>query len=155
MKKYDSEEDTKNHIRRVRLYLVKCINELTGRSYNHDRDKIEDATEKRLFDEYTPKLKECTYGSDEYKEFLKGLKEGLDIHYKNNRHHPEHFENGIKDMNLIDLLEMICDWKAASERHADGDVYKSLVINKERFGYSDELYNILKNTVDFLISSTE
>ena len=155
MKKYDSEQDTKEHIRRVRFYLVKCINELSGRSYNHDRDKIEDSVEKRLFDEYTPKLRECTYGSDEYKEFLKGLKEGLDIHYKNNRHHPEHFENGIKDMNLIDLLEMICDWKAASERHADGDVYKSLVINKERFGYSDELYNILKNTVDFLVSSAE
>lgn len=155
MKKYDSEQDTKEHIRRVRFYLVKCINEISGRSYNHDRDKIEDSVEKRLFDEYTPKLRECTYGSDEYKEFLKGLKEGLDIHYKNNRHHPEHFENGIKDMNLIDLLEMICDWKAASERHADGDVYKSLVINKERFGYSDELYNILKNTVDFLVSSAE
>ena len=155
MKKYDSEEDTKEHIRRVRFYLVKCINEFSARSYNHDRDKIEDPVEKRLFDEYTPKLRECTYGSDEYKEFLKGLKEGLDIHYKNNRHHPEHFENGIKDMNLIDLLEMICDWKAASERHADGDVYKSLVINKERFGYSDELYNILKNTVDFLVSSAE
>lgn len=155
MKKYDSEEDTKEHIRRVRFYLVKCINELSGRSYNHDRDKIEDPVEKHLFDEYTPKLRDCTYGSNEYKEFLKGLKEGLDIHYKNNRHHPEHFENGIKDMNLIDLLEMICDWKAASERHADGDVYKSLVINKERFGYSDELYNILKNTVDFLVSSAE
>ena len=155
MKKYDSEQDTKEHIRRVRFYLVKCINELSGRSYNHDRDKIEDPVEKRLFDEYTPKLRECTYGSDEYKEFLKGLKEGLDIHYKNNRHHPEHFENGIKNMTLIDLLEMICDWKAASERHADGDVYKSLVINKERFGYSDELYNILKNTVDFLVSSAE
>ena len=155
MKKYDSEEDTKEHIRRVRFYLVKCINEFSARAYNHDRDKIEDPVEKRLFDEYTPKLRDCTYGSDEYKEFLKGLKEGLDIHYKNNRHHPEHFENGIKDMNLIDLLEMICDWKAASERHADGDVYKSLVINKERFGYSDELYNILKNTVDFLVSSAE
>lgn len=155
MKKYDSEEDTKEHIRRVRFYLVKCINEFSARAYNHDRDKIEDPVEKRLFDEYTPKLRDCTYGSNEYKEFLKGLKEGLDIHYKNNRHYPEHFENGIKGMNLIDLLEMICDWKAASERHADGDVYKSIVINKERFGYSDELYNILKNTVDFLVSSAE
>ena len=58
-------------------------------------------------------------------------------------------------MNLIDLLEMIGDWKAASERHADGDVCKSLLINKERFDYSDELYYILKNTVDFLVSSTK
>ena len=80
------------------------------------------------------------------------MKEGLDIHYANNRHHPEHFDNGIQGMNLLDLLEMICDWKAASERHADGDVYKSIEINQERFGYSDELKIILKNTVEFLIN---
>lgn len=155
MGKYDSKEDTEEHIRRVDLYLTKCIYELSARACNHDRDKVEDPTEKRLFDEYTPKLKDCTYGSDEYKSYLEGLKEGLSIHYKNNRHHPEHFENGIKEMNLIDLLEMICDWKAASERHADGDVYKSIELNQKRFGYSDELKSILKNTVDFLMVSGE
>jgi hypothetical protein len=155
MKKYDSKKDTRKHIKRVEKYLKLCRIELIKRGMRHDYDKIHNRTEKALFDEYTPKLKECTYGSDEYKKFLKGLKKGLDIHYKNNRHHPEHFENGIKGMNLIDLIEMICDWKAASERHADGDVYKSLLINKERFGYSDELYCILKNTVDFLVSSTK
>ena len=155
MKKYDSKKDTRKHIKRVEKYLKLCRIELIKRGMRHDYDKIHNRTEKALFDEYTPKLKECTYGSDEYKEFLEGLKEGLKIHYENNRHHPEHFENGIKGMNLIDLLEMICDWKAASERHADGDVYKSLLINKERFGYSDELYCVLKNTVDFLVSSTK
>lgn len=153
MKKYDSKKDTCKHIRRVEKYLKICRIELVKRGMRHDYDKIHNMTEKALFDEYTPKLKSCTYGSDEYKSYLEGLKEGLKIHYENNRHHPEHFENGIKGMNLIDLLEMICDWKAASERHADGDVYKSLVINQERFGYSDELFYILKNTVDFLVSS--
>ena len=102
------------------------------------------------FDEYTPKLKHCTYGSEEYKSFLAGLKPALDIHYKNNRHHPEHFANGIKDMTLLDLLEMLCDWKASSERHADGNIYRSIEINQSRFGYSDEVKAILKNTVDFL-----
>lgn len=155
MKRYDSKNDTRKHVKRVEKYLRLCRIELVKRGMRHDYDKIHNRTEKALFDEYTPKLKGCTYGSDEYKSYLEGLKEGLKIHYENNRHHPEHFENGIKGMNLIDLLEMICDWKAASERHADGDVYKSLVINKERFGYSDELYNILKNTVDFLVSSAE
>ena len=53
-------------------------------------------------------------------------------------------------IGLIDLIEMICDWKAASERHADGNVYKSIEINQERFGYSDELKNIFNNTVDFI-----
>lgn len=151
MRKYDSKKDTRKHIRRVGKYLKVCRVELVKREMWHDYDKIHDKTEKTLFDEYTPNLKNCTYGSDEYKSYLKGLKKGLDIHYANNRHHPEHFENGIKGMNLIDLLEMICDWKAASERHADGDIYKSIELNQKRFGYSDELKNILKNTVDFLV----
>lgn len=151
MEKYDSTKDTAAHIERVRFYLAKCITELAIRSTDHDKDKIDNLVEKKLFDEYTPKLKECTYGSSEYKNFLEGLKEGLSIHYANNRHHPEHFENGIKGMNLIDLLEMIFDWKAASERHADGNVYKSIEINQERFGYSDDIKSILKNTVDFII----
>ena len=106
-------------------------------------------------DEFTPKLKNCTYGSEEYKNYLKGLKTGLAIHYTNNRHHQEHFENGVQGMNLLDLVEMVCDWKAASERHADGDIYRSLEINQERFGYSDELKSILKNTVDFIIGANQ
>ena len=152
---YDSKKDTQKHIAKVRHYVYNCADELYERGELHDWDKIEDEVEKKLFDEYTPKLTGCTYGSDEYKQFLKGLKPALDRHYKNNRHHPEHFENGMKDMNLIDLLEMICDWKASSERHADGDVYKSIEINQKRFGYSDDVKALLKNTVDFLNDKKE
>lgn len=150
---YDSTKDTQEHITKVRSYVLFCTNELNKRARDHDHDKIDNPTEKALFDEFTPKLRNCTYGSDEYKTYLKGLKEGLDIHYANNRHHPEHFENGIKDMTLIDLLEMICDWKAASERHEDGDIFKSIEINQERFGYSDDVKSLLKNTVEFIIAN--
>lgn len=153
MKKYDSKNDTRKHIKRVAHYLAICKKELTRKAKLHDFDKIHDKTEKAMFDEYTPKLKHCTYGSEEYKSFLAGLKPALDIHYKNNRHHPEHFANGIKDMTLLDLLEMLCDWKASSERHADGNIYRSIEINQSRFGYSDEVKDILKNTVNFLNSS--
>lgn len=58
-------------------------------------------------------------------------------------------------MNLIDLLEMICDWKASSERHADGNIFNSIEVNQKRFGYSDDLKKILKNTADFLIEEKE
>ena len=154
-KSFDSKKETQKHIKRVGKYLKACRVELVKRGMRHDYDKIHNKTEKALFDEYTPKLKWCTYGSDEYKTFLKGLKVGLEKHYANNRHHPEHFANGIKDMNLIDLLEMICDWKAASERHNDGDIYRSLEVNQGRFGYSEELKGILKNTVDFLVGKVK
>ena len=149
--KYDSREDTEKHIKRVGEYLSKCINELSHRAEMHDYDKLNDETEKAMFDEYTPKLKHCTYGSEEYKSYLAGLKPALVIHYKNNRHHPEHFKKGIQEMNLIDILEMICDWKASSERHEDGDIYRSIEINQMRFSYSYELVQLLKNTADFLM----
>lgn len=150
MKKYDCTKDTRKHIKRVGFYIKGCIRELRKKAAFHDFDKIHDHTEKSLFDEFTPKLKDCTFGSDEYKSYLESLKPALDIHYKNNRHHPEHFKNGISGMNLIDLLEMLCDWKASSERHADGNILKSIEINQERFGYSDELKSILTNTAWFL-----
>ena len=150
MKAYDSTKDTLKHIKRVKFYIKNCVKELYKRAKLHDDDKIHNRTEKSLFDEFTPKLKNCTYGSDEYKSNLESLNLALEIHYFNNRHHPEHFINGISDMNLIDLLEMICDWKASSERHTDGDILKSIEINQERFGYSDDLKNILINTAAFL-----
>ena len=86
------------------------------------------------------------YGSVE--QFLEGMGEGLAHHYACNRHHPEHFENGVRDMNLIDAVEMLADWKAASERHADGDILKSIALNAERFGYSEQLSDIMRNTVE-------
>jgi hypothetical protein len=62
----------------------------------------------------------------------------------------EWHHNQLMSMNLIDLLELLCDWKSATLRHNDGSIYKSLEINRQRFGYSYELHQILKNTVDWL-----
>jgi len=49
-------------------------------------------------------------------------------------------------MDLLDLVEMLCDWKAATERHKDGDLLRSIEQNQKRFLYSDELKQILINT---------
>jgi hypothetical protein len=56
-------------------------------------------------------------------------------------------EKGIRGMSLLGLLECLLDWKAATLRHADGDLLRSIEINQKRFGYSDELKQILLNTV--------
>lgn len=143
---YDSRKDTQEHIMKVGELLTKLQVKLEDRKRLHDHSKLKEP-EKAIFDEFTPKLKDCTYGSDEYKGYLESMKIALDHHYTENRHHPEHFENGIQDMNIVDICEMIADWKAASLRHADGDIMKSIEINQKRFGYSDELKSILINTV--------
>lgn len=151
---YDSKADTLLHMKRVAQLLTEASGEFIKRAIIHDNSKLE-SPEKELFDEYTPKLKNCTYGSDEYKGFLKGLKVALDHHYKNNSHHPEHYENGVNGFDLFDLLEMFFDWTAATERHADGNIYKSIEINKDRFGLSEQLCNIMRNTAIRLDKKTD
>lgn len=143
---YDSKEDTLKHIKRVGDLIKLCISQLYSRAERHDKSKLE-SPEKEVFDRETPKLKDLTYGSDEYKKSLERLGVGLKHHYENNRHHPEHFTRGITNMDLFDVLEMVVDWKAASERHKDGDVIKSVDINKKRFFIQDQLVEIIKNTL--------
>lgn len=146
---YDSKADTLMHIKRVSELMTQAASELISRANVHDDSKLK-SPEKELFDEYTPKLKGCTYGSDEYKEYLNALKVALDHHYANNSHHPEHYPNGIDGFDLFDLMEMAMDWCAAVERHDDGNIYKSLEINTERFKISNQLASILKNTFNRL-----
>ena len=78
------------------------------------------------------------------------METAISHHHKNNRHHPEYHDNGIFDMNLIDLLEMVCDWMASVKRHSDGDIYQSIEINKKRHKIPESLVSILKNTVEVL-----
>jgi len=143
--KYDSRKDTETHRSSVDLNLSIITNALRLRANEHDKSKLEEP-EKPIFDEVTSKLKGLTYGSEEYKEQLKNMKVALDHHYANNRHHPEHFENGISGMTLVDLIEMFVDWSAATHRHADGDIGKSINHNAERFDYSSDIGKIFVNT---------
>ena len=144
-------EETWRHIHRVRGFLSCCIHELIDRGTKHDQSKLA-SPEAEIFARCTDRLKGCTYGSEEYRGFLEEMKPALDHHYSHNRHHPEHFEHGIDDMSLVDLLEMLCDWRAATERHADGDIHKSIEINIKRFGISSQMVRILHNTADVLFS---
>lgn len=141
--------ETFRHIERVRNLLNNCVTDLLNRGERHDQSKLEEP-EVALFTEYTSKLAGTTYGSEEYNQYKKAMKPALDHHYGHNSHHPEFWKNGIKDMSLLDLVEMLCDWKAASERHTNGNINKSIEINAERFGISADLTRILENTAKVL-----
>lgn len=175
-KHYDSRYDTIEHILRVRELISVMRNKLEARGVAHDRSKL-GPNEKPILDRVTPKLKGLTYGSDEYKASLAEMGPALAHHYAHNSHHPEHYQkqvciicfseypndykkrckecgNGqmtnepnISGMSLLDVLEMLCDWKAATERHADGNIDRSLKVNRERFNISAQLHAILENTV--------
>lgn len=142
---YDSRPDTYAHIATVREYLLAVVYLLMWRAHDHDLSKLE-SPEREVFDEYTPKLATSTYGSPGYKAHLRGMGEGLSHHYRVNDHHPEHFDNGIEEMNLLQVIEMLADWKAATLRHADGDLARSIEQNAERFCYGPEIKRLLVNT---------
>ncbi len=141
----DSTQETLAHIRRVQGILAEVQERLMSRAIVHDKSKLEEP-EKTYFDTANNALRGLTYGSEEYKAQLVLLKPALDHHYAFNSHHPESHSAGISGMSLLDLIEMACDWKAATERHANGDITRSININQERFGISDQLTRILHNT---------
>jgi hypothetical protein len=142
---YDSTADTLAHIRRVQDLIDEVIGELDDRWSTHDASKLQ-PPEKETFDRVTPLLKASEYGSDEYFAQLADMKVALDHHYATYRHHPEHHENGFRGMNLIDVMEMLADWKAATERMNDGNLEGSIFKNAERFGYGHDIGNLLLNT---------
>lgn len=137
--------DTMRHIERVRNLLNLVIRDLLERGEQHDQSKLASPEVESLV-EHTPDLGPSTFGSEEYENRKKLMKVALDHHYANNRHHPEHHKNGVDDMTLIDLIEMLVDWKAASERHNDGNIKKSIEYNGKRFKMSPQLITIFENT---------
>ena len=151
---YDSRPETKEHIDRVVHFLSLMFVNLRQRAIKHDQSKLVEP-ELSAFDIATPKLAGLEYGSEEYKQSLRDLGPALTHHFEHNDHHPEHYANGVNGMSLMALMEMLCDWRAASERvkqrtddpeniktFADGLDY-----NFERFDIGPQLQDILRNTV--------
>lgn len=139
--------ETHKHIRRVQSFLNLFIQDLIRRGENHDNSKFEEP-ELSIFAENTQDLSQAKYGSEEYKQSLEKTKVAREHHYSRNSHHPEFYKNGIDDMDLMDICELLADWRAASERNKNGNIRKSIDINAEKYEISPQLRRILENTVD-------
>jgi hypothetical protein len=132
------------HIGKVQFWMGHVIDNILGRSNNHDMSKYSQeeyglVVGKPAFDKYE-------YMSKEERAALAGVKDALVHHYAHNPHHPEHYPNGVTDMSLFDLIEMIADWKAAGEMSPSGSFAGSIAYNIERFNLSPEMVKILENT---------
>lgn len=158
------ENETRKHQQEVAKLLMLFSKMLLERAIVHDASKLK-SPERDIFIEFTPKLRGSTYGSEEYNTFLTQMKPALDHHYANNKHHPEYndingftFQTGnncaINAMDLVDIVEMLCDWLAATKRHADGNIGKSIDINEKRFGINEQLSQLFRNTVALFKETT-
>ena len=103
------------HCQNLRHALGKIITDLIDRSEMHDYSKLEDDEFNSVI--HYQKLDGLEYGSDEYNDKMKEITgltgKGWELHCKRNSHHPEYHDN-IDDMELLDIIEMVCDWKAAN-----------------------------------------
>jgi hypothetical protein len=129
--------------------LKDVVSQLMARAAVHDNSKFS-PEEAEIFERVTPRLKTLVYDSEAYKASLAELGVALVHHYKVNDHHPEYFAHGIQDMNMVQLIEMVCDWSAAVKRMKDGNILTSLEKNKERFKIGELQYRIIRHTTLFL-----
>lgn len=147
-----SKFETAKHIHLVAGFLHAVVSQLLIRADEHDKSKLE-SPEVEAFGRVTHLLAETEYGSDEYRAALRSIKPEIKHHNEVNSHHPEHFPNGVAGMTLIDLVEMMCDWKAATYRMKEvKPVSGSLDKNAERFGIDGDLFLVLMNTAKWLDS---
>ena len=110
--------------------------ELIMREINHDRSKREDQKERQgyiglnmLFE----RDNSTEYGTKEYFEKKTRYDYVVQIHFKNTRLHPEHFENAIKDMSFLDKVEISFDWlRAMISSHELAGYKHSLDIHRKR-----------------------
>lgn len=141
-----SEQDTIDHIEKVDENLKAITRNLTQRRYAHDASKLEEP-ELSGFEALRVNLADIEYGSEAYYLALRSARDTIAHHYARNTHHPEHFPGGISGMSLLDIIEMLADWKAAGERTKNGNIAKSLEVNFGRFEIGEPLRSILINTV--------
>lgn len=149
-----TEQETRRHIHRVQQLMYRFVHTLLNRCENHDRSKLEEP-EKSGFEAMDAEPY-YEYGTPEYYDKLERYKDVLEHHYKHNSHHPEHYAGFISEMDLVDLLEMLCDW--ASRRKGLSVIETISLIEQQtaRFGFPPMLASIMLNTLRrFLVDEIE
>lgn len=139
---------TMRHIRTIQGYMTQVGTEWLERTRRHDESKFS-TIEIDGYVGIAEATKGLTAGSKEYLDALEPYKKVIQRHYLMNDHHPEHFKNGVNGMNLIQVLEMFCDWIAAS---TDREMHpmQSIDAQCERFNIDAQLKQIIINTMDQL-----
>ena len=103
-----TEEYIGGHISRVQKWISQFSAILYGRGLNHDKSKLcepEFSMWKKMDQE--PRY---PYGTKEYQEKINRYQGVFKHHYLHNKHHPEHWCGYYFEMDLIDVIEMLCDW---------------------------------------------
>lgn len=125
----------------VRTYLLRLAHRLEERALTHDLSKFQ-LDEFAGFVKINQIARERPLDSPEYKASTQA--EAVRLHWSRNSHHPEFYPGGISEMSLLDLVEMVIDWWAASETYNQTTLAESLPIQRERFKMTKEQYRLIQ-----------
>lgn len=142
-------EDLTAHKHLVSESLGDMMRDLLKRAETHDNSKYSHE-ERDIYEQVTPLFQGVKYGTPEHEVVKAKLGPALDHHYQHNDHHPEHFENGIAQMDIMQLCEMVADWYAAIRRDPNAHFEESLQKLKDKYHLHPQLFSIITNTVLWL-----
>lgn len=146
-----SEDQTVNfilqHKMRVKKWATKFSNILLTRAETHDDSKLREPefTGWHMMDK-EPRYK---YGTPQYKDKLNRYHWLMELHWTQNRHHPEYWDlhPDDKDRDLIDILEMMIDWLSYKDIISMKEAIELVDTQTQRYNISEELSDLIKNTV--------
>lgn len=120
---------------------------LMKRAFIHDISKLSkfEFHAADAFDSFKKHSKNRNYVfSDNEKIFLQE-------HWKNNKHHPEYWED-VNDMEDIDIAEMVCDWHARSVEFNDDLLVYINHRQDTRFAFPKHIYDKIINYATILLN---
>jgi hypothetical protein len=103
-------EENEAHIAEFQQAIEDLCSALKRRAKTHDASKLKEP-ELTQYTEAEHELEKFKPGSKSYLTFAQKHSIILDRHYSKNPHHVEHFENGFDDMTILDLIDVLVDWK--------------------------------------------
>ena len=144
---------TNHHIELVKnnIYLFQesekyndIFDELTLRAANHDKSKFSEP-------ELTPYIwltwnYHCAWNNIPFELPIgmdQKIRDAKIHHFSNNRHHPE-WHLDPNEMTIVDLIEMVCNWKAVGQEFGEKSLvdYADRVLGK-RFNFSQKKINLI------------
>lgn len=135
------------HINQVSHLLNELSRKLAARADVHDSSKFnpDEFTGFCQLDANRQHQKE-EYGSKGYEDGIKNI-DAVKLHQSRNSHHPEYWPNGLSDMSLVDIIEMLVDWEIARQtRDTEQDINKTWQSRQQRFNLSDAEIGFLRMT---------
>lgn len=139
------------HRDNIQTALSRIVNEIEERGLRHDLSKFKE-DEAEGFVRINKTARNCEYGSEEYENTMvkeKGEDGCITKHFSRNRHHVE-FHDSAHDMTFIDIIEMVCDWWAASKTYGTNTLQKKLPELKEQGDFSEPQLWLIDEVVEML-----